>query len=322
MNDILKRISAVTVVPVIKINDIENAVPLAQALCRGGLPAAEVTFRAAGADEAIRRIRAAVPEMLVGAGTVLTTEQADKAIEAGAQFIVSPGFNPKVTKHVSERGVAMLPGCATPAECEGAMELGLDAVKFFPAEPAGGISMIKAMCAPYSNLHFMPTGGIKPENLDSYLSFNKILACGGTWMVKENLIVNHQFDEIERLTRQAVQTMLGLRVQHVGINCTSNDEASALGDTLSMLSLPKEEQPLSYFSGSLFELMKQPGRGTHGHIALGVNHLQRAVEYLKLRGVCFDEESCQYKENGELRLIYLKGEFGGFAIHLLENEPA
>ncbi|MCH4239622.1 MAG: bifunctional 4-hydroxy-2-oxoglutarate aldolase/2-dehydro-3-deoxy-phosphogluconate aldolase [Oscillospiraceae bacterium] len=319
MNEILKRIGAVTIVPVIKITDVDNAVPLAQALCRGGLPAAEITFRAAGAEEAIRRIRSAVPEMLVGAGTVLTTEQADKAIEAGAQFLVSPGLNIHVTKHVLDRGMTMLPGCATPAECEAAMALGLDAVKFFPAEPAGGISMIKAMSAPYSGLHFMPTGGIKPENLDSYLSFDRILACGGTWMVKESLIEDHRFDEIERLTREAVKSMLGLHVRHVGINCANNSAASSLGDALSSLSLEKTETPLSYFNGGLFELMKQPGRGTNGHVALGVHHLERAIAYFKLRGIPFDESSCQYDESGKLRLIYLDKEFGGFAIHLLAD---
>ncbi|WOC31368.1 MULTISPECIES: bifunctional 4-hydroxy-2-oxoglutarate aldolase/2-dehydro-3-deoxy-phosphogluconate aldolase [Caproicibacterium] len=319
MNEILKKIGAVTIVPVIKVRDIENAVPLAQALCRGGLPAAEITFRAAGAQEAIRRIRSAVPEMLVGAGTVLTTEQADRAIDAGAQFLVSPGLNPKVTRHVLEHGVTMLPGCATPAECECAMELGLDTVKFFPAEAAGGLPMIKAMSAPYGNLHFMPTGGIKPENLDSYLAFDKVLACGGTWMVKESLIEAHQFDRIEQLTREAVQTMLGLRVQHVGINCKNSGEASALGDALRALSLSKEEKLVSYFSGSLFELMKTPGRGTNGHVALGVSHLQRAVDYLQLRGVSFDDSSRQYAEDGSLRLIYLQEEFGGFALHLSQN---
>ena len=188
MNDVLQQISNIGIIPVIAIEDAEQAVPLARALVAGGLPAAEVTFRTAAGEEAIRRIAKEVPEMLVGAGTVLTKEQADRALAAGAQFIVSPGFNPEVTRYVIEKGALMMPGTATPGEMEQAMSMGLDVVKFFPAEQNGGVAKLKALAGPYTNLRWMPTGGVNTKNMMDYLGFDKIVACGGTWMVKNCLL--------------------------------------------------------------------------------------------------------------------------------------
>ena len=218
MNDTLKKIGEIGIIPVIKIEDASKAVPLAEALSRGGLPAAEVTFRTAAAADAIRAVTEAMPDMLVGAGTVLTTEQVDRAADAGAKFIVSPGFNPKIVKYCIEKGIPVCPGCSTCGEMEQAMELGLDVVKFFPAEAAGGLSVIKAVSAPYGNLKFMPTGGINEENILSYLKFPKILACGGSFMVKDALIKEGNFAEIERLTREAVAIMHGFEIVHVRRN--------------------------------------------------------------------------------------------------------
>ena len=225
MNEVLQKIYEIGIVPVIAIEDADKAVPLAKALVAGGLPAAEVTFRTEAAEEAIRRIVAEVPEMLVGAGTVLTKEQADRAIAAGVKFIVSPGFNPEITKYVIDQGMLMMPGTATPGEMEQAMSMGLDVVKFFPAEQNGGIAKLKAVAGPYANLRWMPTGGVNEKNMLDYLSFNKIIACGGTWMVKKDLIDNGDWAEIERLTRQAVNTMLGFELKHVGINTENAEEA-------------------------------------------------------------------------------------------------
>ncbi|MDD7300875.1 MAG: bifunctional 4-hydroxy-2-oxoglutarate aldolase/2-dehydro-3-deoxy-phosphogluconate aldolase, partial [Eubacteriales bacterium] len=182
MNEILKKIGLYGIVPVVKIDDVDKAVPLAKALCDGGLPVAEITFRTKCAAEAIKRITTEFPQMLVGAGTVLTTDQADEAVAAGAKFIVSPGLNPKVVAHCQKIGVPITPGCSNPSDIEAALELGLDVVKFFPAEAAGGLPMIKAMSAPYGNLKFMPTGGLNESNILDYLKFNKILACGGSYM--------------------------------------------------------------------------------------------------------------------------------------------
>ncbi len=205
MNEILEKIGKTAIVPVVLLENAKDAKPLARALCDGGLPCAEVTFRTEAAEEGIRVMAEEFPQMLVGAGTVLTTDQADRAISAGAKFIVSPGLNPRVVKHCLEKGITMLPGTATPSDVERAMEFGLDAVKFFPAEAAGGLAMIQAMAAPYINMKFMPTGGINEKNLRSYLDFPRVLACGGSWMVKGELIRAGKFDEIRELTRKAVE---------------------------------------------------------------------------------------------------------------------
>lgn len=203
--NIISEIGKIGIVPVIAINDVEKAVPLARALLDGGIPCAEVTFRTAEGEESIRRMSKEVPEVLVGAGTVLTCEQVDRAIEAGAKFIVSPGYNPKVVDYCLKKGITIAPGCATPSDMEKAIEAGLEVVKFFPAEQAGGLPYIKAVSAPYTMLKFMPTGGISAKNLSDYLSFDKVLACGGSWMVKSDLIDSGNFEEIKRLCQDAVQ---------------------------------------------------------------------------------------------------------------------
>ena len=205
MNEILKRIGEIGVVPVIAISDVEKAVPMAEALIAGGIPCAEITFRTAEAEECIRLIAAKFPQMLVGAGTVLRTEQADRAAAAGAKFVVSPGFNPRVVAHCVENNITIAPGCSNPSDMEAALEFGLDVVKFFPAEQAGGLAYIKAVAAPYGNLKFMPTGGINTGNLAKYLAFDRILACGGSWIVTKQLIEEGRFDEITRLCQEAIK---------------------------------------------------------------------------------------------------------------------
>ena len=205
MNAVLEKIHELGIVPVVVLNDAKDAVPLAKALMEGGLPCAEVTFRTAAAEESIRLISEAYPEMLVGAGTVLTTEQVELAVAAGAKFMVSPGLNPKVTKYCVDRNIPITPGCANPSDVEQALEFGLDVVKFFPAEQAGGLDYIKAIAAPYVDMSFMPTGGINADNVRKYLCYNRIWACGGSWMVKGDMIKAGEFDKIRALTAEAVQ---------------------------------------------------------------------------------------------------------------------
>ena len=203
MKTIEERYHELRVVPVVVLEDEKAAVPLAKALVQGGLPCAEVTFRTEAAAESIRLMSEAYPDMLVGAGTVLTTEQVDLAVKSGAKFIVSPGFDPEVVDYCLEKNIPVLPGCITPSEVAQAVKRGLKVVKFFPAEQAGGIAMIKAMAAPYYNVKFMPTGGISPKNLKDYLSCDKILCCGGSWMVKGDMIKNGEFDKIQMLVKEA-----------------------------------------------------------------------------------------------------------------------
>ena len=188
MNPVLKQMQEFGIIPVVVLNDTKDAEPLGKALVEGGIPCAEVTFRTEAAEECIRIMAEKFPEMLVGAGTVLTTEQVDRAVAAGAKFIVSPGLNPKVVKYCVEKNIPVTPGIITPSEMEQAIELGLEVVKFFPAESFGGLKTIKSMAAPYGKMMFMPTGGINPENVKEYLKFDKILACGGSWMVAGNLV--------------------------------------------------------------------------------------------------------------------------------------
>ena len=206
MNEMNTKISAIGVVPVIKLNNPErDAAPLAKALCEGGVPVAEVTFRAAGADTAIKLMKEACPDMLVGAGTVLTTEHVDKAIAAGAEFIVTPGFDPEIVKYCVEKNMPIYPGCTTPTDYHAALKFGLEVLKFFPAEQSGGLAKIKAMSAPFPMFKVMPTGGIGLNNLKEYLSCPVIAACGGSYMVTADLIDNQKWDEIIDLCKKSVE---------------------------------------------------------------------------------------------------------------------
>ena len=207
----LEMIQELGVVPVVVLNDAKDARPLAEALCEGGLPCAEVTFRTEAAEESIKSMTKEFPEMLVGAGTVLTIEQADRAIDAGAKFIVSPGFDPEIVDHCLERSIPVFPGCITPSEVAQAVKRGLEVIKFFPAEQFGGIDTIKALAAPYTDIKFMPTGGINAANLEKYLSYDRIVACGGSWMVKADLIRNEEFDIVKKLTAEAVRLVSDIR---------------------------------------------------------------------------------------------------------------
>lgn len=199
------------VVPVVVLEDAKDALPLAEALTEGGLPCAEVTFRTEAAEASIRLMSEKYPEMLVGAGTVLTIEQVDRAVAAGAKFIVSPGFDPEIVDYCLDKKIPVFPGCITPSEVAQAVKRGMKVVKFFPAEQAGGVAMIKAMAAPYTMMKFMPTGGISAKNLKDYLSFDKILCCGGSWMVKGDMIRNGEFDKIKELTKEAVELAASIR---------------------------------------------------------------------------------------------------------------
>lgn len=211
MNEVLKQIEKIGIVPVVVLNDAKDAEPLAKALCEGGLPCAEVTFRTDAAEECIRIMSEKFPDMLVGAGTVLTTEQVDRAVAAGAKFIVSPGTNPRIVKYCVERNIPITPGTANPSDVEQALENGLEVVKFFPAEPLGGLKLIKAMAAPYVGVKFMPTGGINANNVREYLAYDRILACGGSWMVSSDLVKAGDFAKITELTREAAEIVKEIR---------------------------------------------------------------------------------------------------------------
>ncbi|WP_089139611.1 bifunctional 4-hydroxy-2-oxoglutarate aldolase/2-dehydro-3-deoxy-phosphogluconate aldolase [Vibrio rumoiensis] len=206
MTTIKQRLSEIKVVPVIAIKDANKAAKLAQVLVENGLPCAEVTFRTPAAAQAIKNMREAYPDMLIGSGTVLTTKQVDESIEAGVDFVVSPGLNPTTVKYCQQRGVPIVPGVNNPSLVEQAMELGLDTLKFFPAEPSGGVNMLKALTAVYP-VSFMPTGGVSPKNVNDYLAIPAVFACGGTWMIPTDLIDNEEWDELATLVADVAKVI-------------------------------------------------------------------------------------------------------------------
>ena len=320
MNPIMERVYEIGIIPVIAFNSVDEAVPLCKALVAGGLPAAEVTFRTACAEDCIKKIHDEVPEMLLGAGTVLTTEQADRAMAAGASFIVSPGFDPNVTKHVIEKGGIMMPGTCSAGEMQQAMNLGCEGIKFFPAEANGGVAMLKNIGGALKTAKWMCTGGVNAKNVNDYLAYDQIFAVGGTWMCKSDKIKAGAWDEITAMCREAVDTMLGLELAHIGINSADEAEAAKTAETLGMLlNMGVKPGNSSIFVGKKeFEIMKKPGRGTHGHIAILTNNVDRAVFHLGQRGVQFDMDSKKVKD-GKTTAIYFADEIAGFALHLVQR---
>lgn len=315
----IDKLSLAGIIPVIKVTDAADAVPLCKALADGGLPVAEITFRTDAAEESIRRVHQELPNVMLGAGTVLTIDQVDRAVAAGAAYIVSPGINPEVVKHCLKIGVPIVPGCANPSDIEVALSLGVTVVKFFPAEALGGLKLIKAMSAPYVDVKFVPTGGVNEQNLLDYLGFPKVVACGGTWMVDQKVIEAKDWAKIEELTRSAVSLMLGLELKHIGVNSGNPEQAMRDAQALAkLLGWPIKDGNSSVFAGTGFEFMKKPFRGTHGHIALATNSITRARWHMEQRGYAFDDESAGFKD-GKMVAIYFKDEIAGFAFHLLQK---
>lgn len=318
LNALVDSLENVGIVPVIKLDKVENAEKLAAALRAGGINCAEVTFRAKGADEVIARMVKAYPDMLVGAGTVLTCEQADAAYKAGAKFCVAPGLNPKVVKHCLDNGIPFAPGLSSASEIEQALELGLDFAKFFPAEQAGGLPYIKSVCGPYTTMRFMPTGGVTADNLNTYLAYNKIVCCGGSWIVPAKLLDAEDWAGITKLCREAIDKMLGFEMVHVGVNCANPEEAEAVADKYeAAFGFTKKVGNSSVFASTYIECMKSPFKGDMGHVAIATNSVKRAVYQLKQRGFEADESSYKFDKNGTLTVAYLKDQFGGFAVHLV-----
>ena len=320
MNPVLQRVYEIGIIPVIAFNDVDEAIPLCKALMDGGLPAAEVTFRTACAEECIRKIHEELPDMLLGAGTVLTKDQADRAMAAGAAFVVAPGYDPHVTQHVIDKGGLMMPGTCSAGEMQQAMNQGCEAIKFFPAEANGGVDMIKNIGAALKTAKWMCTGGVNAKNVNTYLANPQIIAVGGTGMCKSDKIKAGAWDDITAACKEAVDVMLGLELGHIGINCADDAEAMKTAELLGGL-LSKAVAPgnSSIFVGNKeFEIMKKPGRGTHGHIAVKCNNIDRAVYHLGQRGVKFDMDSMVTK-NGKNIAVYLADEVAGFAIHLVQK---
>lgn len=318
--DVIKQISNIGVVPVIAIDDADKAVDLAKALLAGGLPVAEITFRTAAGQQAIENVAKNVPEVLVGAGTVINVEQVKQAVERGAKFIVSPAYIDEVVDYCLENNIPVLPGTSNATEMAKAVNKGLKFVKFFPAEASGGLATIKALAPVFPTLNFMPTGGVNTKNVMDYLNYERIFACGGSWMVKKDLINDGKWDEITSICKDVVKTMLGFSIKHVGINTANENEAEEVAKKYSALfNLEYKAGNSSIFAGKDIECLKKPFLGKNGHICIGTNDVERAIYSLSNKGVEFNEETRSLDEKGRTKNIYIKDEIGGFAIHIMKK---
>lgn len=317
--DVLTRLALAAIVPVVVLEDAKDALPTAKAMVSGGIDVMEITFRTAAAADSIRAVSEGCPEMLVGAGTVVTLEQCKKAVECGARFIVSPGFDENVVSWCVENQVPVVPGCVTPTEIMAAMKLGLRVVKFFPAGVYGGLSAMKALSAPFSGVKFIPTGGVNPQNLAEFMAAPFIHAVGGSWVCPKADIASGNFEKITALCREARRIALGFEVAHVGINCPDGDASAALcGALQDAFGFETKAGNSSNFASSAIEVMKSRYLGENGHIAIRTNRMDVAVAELEKSGYVVDPETAKYK-GGPMTAVYLKQEFGGFAVHLLQK---
>lgn len=314
---LFESIHTIGLVPVVKIDDASKAVNLAKAMIKGGLFCAEVTFRTSAAEEAIRNITSQVPEMLVGAGTVTNIENAKKAVAAGAKFIVSPGFNPVVVDWCLENNVAIVPGVCTPSDIEAGLSRGLSTLKFFPAEASGGVEMLKNFAGPFPNLKFMPTGGISQTNLGSYAKQPNVLAVGGSWMVKPELIETESWDEITKLCNEAVVALQGLELAHFGINNETTGEAEKTIAAFELFGMVRKTGTSSTFLNTTIEVMHKMYLGKNGHIGFKCYDIERTLAYLGRYGFTPRQETIARDAKGKIKVVYLEQELSGFALHLI-----
>ena len=317
MQEILTKLGKIGLIPVVKLDSPEQALPLGRALLAGCLPVAEITFRTGAAEESIKILNKELPELVTGAGTVLTTEQAERAAAAGARYIVTPGFNPKVVARCIEMGSPVTPGVSSPSQIEQALEMGLEVVKFFPAGASGGPAMLKAFNGPYRDrVMFIPTGGVNAANLVDYLSCPNVFAVGGSWMVPEEAMANGDYAKVEALCHEARLLSLGFSLQHVGINPNSGEGPAQAAELMSaMFGMALKDGASSIFTGKAFEFMKEKGRGVHGHISIATLSVERALEWLAEFGIKPVEETIKMK-GANISFAYLDREIMGFAVHL------
>lgn len=314
----LENIRKLGVLPVIKIEDVETSACLAESLLKGGLDAIEVTLRNESALKAIETIKSNFPDMTVGAGTILSPSQIDEAIAAGADFLVSPGFNVNTVEYALNCGYPIVPGCSTATEISQAVEIGLKTIKFFPSEINGGTAALKLFNGPFPNIEFIPTGGLTFDNLESYLRMNCISACGGSFMAGSDLIKAHNWELITTNCKRAVRLSLGFELAHVGINHDNEndalDNAKALQD---LLGLSVRNGNSSAFCGTAVEFMKSKYYGLNGHIGFYTNSVYRAKAWFEKNGIPIREDSLKIKADGKYQSFYLRDEIGGFAIHVV-----
>lgn len=323
MSDIFERIGEYGIVPLVTLDDPNDAVPLARALVEGGIPIAEVTFRTAAGGESIKRMAKEVPEIIVGSGTVHTVDQAKETVDNGGKFVITPGFNAKVVEWCVNNNVPVCPGTVVPSDIEEAMNYGLKVVKFFPAEAYGGINTIKNLAAPFSGIKFVPTGGVGLHNLRDYLDLPNVAAVGGSFVPPAKMVKEKDWEGIVKTCKEINNKVFDFTVGHVGINANTADNATKVTDRIAELfESDKRETPIAFFSGNLVEVMKVPFVGTHGHICVDTCDLKCAMAMLERKGVEFDEENRFFDAKGNLITAYMKEEIGGFAFHIRQRPKA
>lgn len=323
MADIFEQIGEYGIVPLVTLDDPNDAVPLARALVDGGIPVAEVTFRTAAGGEAIKRMAKEVPEIIVGAGTVHDIEHAKETLDNGGKFVITPGFNAKVVDWCVKNNMPVCPGTVVPSDIEEAMNFGLKVLKFFPAAAYGGVNTLKALQGPFGNIKFVPTGGVDFNNFTDYLSLSNVAAVGGSFIPPSSLVKAKDWASITKLCQQINNKLYDFKVGHVGINAETEDNAGSIYNRLNeMFDVDRKDTPIAIFGGNLVEIMKVPFVGTHGHICVDTRDLKRAMAMLKRKGVEFDEKNFIYDANGKLLTAYLKEEVGGFALHIRQAPKA
>ena len=313
--DVLKRMACAGIVPVVVLEDAKDAVPTAKAMVAGGIDVMEIT---AAAADSIRAVAAEVPEMLVGAGTVVNLEQCKLAVECGAKFIVSPGYDEEVVSWCCDNGVAVCPGCVTPTEIMMALKHGLKVLKFFPANVYGGLGAIKALAGPFGGVKFIPTGGVNLQNVGEFIADSHIHAVGGSWVCPKADIAAGNFDKITELCKESRKALLGFEVAHVGINCADAGVCDQVCDAFAAaFDFGVKKGNSSNFASTGVEVMKTMFKGANGHIAIRTNKMTPAIAEMERRGLELDWDSVKDKEN--IKAVYFKNEFGGFAVHLLQK---
>lgn len=319
--DVMEQLGTCGLVPVVVLDKPEDAEPLAEALLAGGIDIMEITMRTPAGLESIRRVRKAFPEMLVGAGTVLSVEKAQAVKEAGAQFVVTPGFNEEVVRWCLDNDLPVTPGCVTPSEIEQALSMGLKVLKYFPADIYGGVKGCKALYGPYQSegIQFIPTGGVDLSNLSDFANQPFIQAVGGGFLCKPADVVAGNFKAITETAKKAVAIMLGFEFDHMGINEENPDRAAETASFFeSNFGFSVKHGNSSNFAGPRVEVTKEPGLGTKGHIAVKTCSLKRAIRVLTRQGLEIDLETAKYHA-GKMIAVYLKDEVSGFAVHLIEK---
>jgi 2-dehydro-3-deoxyphosphogluconate aldolase/(4S)-4-hydroxy-2-oxoglutarate aldolase len=317
--NVLERIGLAGLVPVVVLENADDATEAAGALLAGGLDIMEITMRTKAALDSIKKVREKFPDMLVGAGTVRSVQQASDAVKAGAEFVVTPGFDETVVKWCVDCGVAVTPGCVTPTEIEFADKFGLDVLKFFPANVYGGVEALKALNGPYKNKKFIPTGGVDLANLKDFADKEYVFAVGGGFLCSPSAVAAKAFVKITDAVKQAIAIMLGFELAHIGIN--TPDGQTAMDGALMFdkaFGLGFKEGESSNFVGSIIEVNKKIGLGQSGHIAIRTNNIARAIYYLGKRGFEVDMSTAKEK-NGKMIVVYLKEHISGFAMHLLQK---